>query len=224
MPLMRAQVEAIRDECFADDLTYDYEELRLQSEAFVRDLFLSGISSKQALQNMPRTIDDGDATGKYQDQDEWSLASFDVRSCVSESMSFGVRSMASEDDEVISWASSFKDSDPEITPEWEWSRPKEEVTDNFKLSGALMGGGSHGCTKPISPARRSLAAELAPPEQQQGHEECTILRIDGSDNIFTFTSAPDVMEYTTNRFGPWPSHIKWMPSAPRLHPAEQAAL
>ena len=57
---------------------------------------------------MPRTIDDGDATGRYQDEDEWSLASFDVRSCVSESMSFDVRSMASEDDEVISQASSSR--------------------------------------------------------------------------------------------------------------------
>ena len=51
-----------------------------------------------------------------------------------------------------------------------------------------------GPTTPPGRTGRSLAAELAPPEQQQGHEDRTILRIDGGDNIFTFTSASDVKE------------------------------
>ena len=52
---------------------------------------------------MPPSNDD--ATGRFQD-DEWSLASFDVRSY--DSLSFDVRSMASEDDDAFSQASSSR--------------------------------------------------------------------------------------------------------------------
>ena len=134
MPLTRERIEHIREECFADDLIYDFEEVRQCTESVVRSRFLSGVAS----------------------------------------------SKASEDYEA------------EVTPDLVSLRPDEGVTDGFKLSNAFVQPKSP-AAKPKSPARRSLAPELTPPQQQQ-LEGSTGLRIDGrSESFFTFSEATVVI-------------------------------